>query len=423
MPLARRTFRALRHRNYRLYFSGQVASFSGTWMQIVAQAWLVLELTDSGVALGIATALQFGPLLVIGPYGGVIADRFDKRKVVMATQAAAGVLALALALLTATDVVRLWHVYVLAFALGVATALDNPARQSLVHDMVGPDDLPNAVSLNTVVFNASRIVGPAIAGVVIAKWGVTPCFLVNAASYAAVVVALALMHTDELHTEERPADREPARLLEGLRYVAATPALRTPLLMMVVLGTLAYEFQVTLPLFAKRTFDGGAGTYGLMNSMIAVGAVVGGLFSASRGAPTPRRVIGSAFLFGVLMLGAAGAPTLPAALVLLTLMGAPSIVFIAVANATLQLNSAPEMRGRVMALWGTAFFGTTLVGGPIVGWLAEEYGARASIAVGGAATVLTALFAAKTWLLRGVRSALGSSLRDDVDRQSDLAAP
>ena len=423
MPIARRTFRALRHRNYRLYFAGQVASFSGTWMQIVAQAWLVLELTDSGVALGVVTALQFGALLFIGPWGGVVADRFDKRKVVMATQAAAGVLALVLALLTATDSVELWHVYLLAFLLGLATAIDNPARQSFVHDMVGPEDIANAVSLNTVVFNSSRIVGPAVAGLLIVKAGVTPCFFVNAASYGAVVLALALIRPDELHHEERPADREPARLVEGLRYVAATPALRTPLLMMVVMGTLAYEFQVTLPLFAKRTFDGGAGTYALMNSVVAVGAVVGGLVAASRGAPTPRRVIGSALLFGIFMLAAALMPTLPIALVALALMGAPSITFIAMANATLQLNSAAEMRGRVMALWSTAFFGTTLVGGPIVGWVAEHYDARTSLAVGAIATILTALVAARAWLLRGVRGVMRSSLDDDLDRRPDLAAP
>ena len=422
MPTARRTFRALRHRNYRLYFTGQVASFSGTWMQIVAQAWLVLELTDSGVALGVVTALQFGALLFIGPWGGVVADRFDKRKVVMATQGIAGALALLLGLLTATDTVELWHVYALALALGIATAIDNPARQSLVHDLVGAEDIANAVSLNTVVFNISRIVGPAIAGVVIVNWGVTPCFLINGASYGAVVLALALMRARDLHREER-THHEPARLLEGLRYVRRTPALRTPLLMMVVMGTLAYEFQVSLPLFAKRTFDGGAGTYALMNSVVAVGAVVGGLVSASRGAPTPRRVIGSALLFGVFMTAAALMPNLPSALVALALMGAPSITFIAMANATLQLNSAQEMRGRVMALWSTAFFGTTLVGGPIVGWVAEYYGARASIAVGGVATILTALFAARTWLLRGVRSVMGSSWRDDVDRSTDLAAP
>lgn len=389
---ARRTFRALRHRNYRLFVTGQVASLSGTWMQTVGQAWLVLKLTDSGVALGVVTALQFLPLLVFGPLAGLIADRFDKRKVVMATQGTSGVLALILAVLTATGAIELWMINVLAFSLGVVTAIDNPARLSFVHEMVGPEDLPNAVSLNTVVFNASRIVGPGIAGAVIATAGIAPCFFVNAASYSVVVVALALMRTSELRPAPRAA-RERGQLREGIRYVASNPTLRTPLLMMAVMGTLAYEFQVTLPLLARYTFDGGAGTYAALTSIVGAGAVMGGLFSASRGRPTNERLVGSALAFGALMLAAAAMPTLTTALIVLPLMGAASITFVAVANATLQLAAEPHMRGRVMALWSVAFFGTTPLGGPLVGWIAEAYGARASIALGGAATVVTALVA------------------------------
>jgi MFS family permease len=389
---ARRTFRALRHRNYRLYFFGQITSFSGTWMQIVALAWLVLQLTGSGVALGTVTALQFLPLLVLGPWGGLVADRFDRRKIVMTTQATSGALALTLGVLAATGSVRLWMLYLLALALGVVTAIDNPARQSFVHDMVGPDDLPNAVGLNTVLFNASRVVGPGIAGAMIAVWGTTPCFFVNAASYTAVFLALSLMRTDELHPTGR-AERARGQLREGLRYVWATPTLRTPLLMMAVIGTLAYEFQVTLPLLAKYTFGGGAGTYGAMTSIIGAGAVLGGLVTASRGGPTPQRVVGSALAFGLLMLAAAVMPTLSLELVVLPLMGAASITFIALANASLQLAAAPHMRGRVMALWSVAFFGTTPIGGPIVGWMAEAYGPRTPIAVGAVATIATAALA------------------------------
>lgn len=389
---ARRTFRALRHRNYRLFVAGQVASMSGTWMQIVAQGWLVLRLTGSGVALGVVTALQFLPLLVFGPLGGVVADRFDKRNVVMATQATAGALAFVLGLLTATGEIELWMVNVLAFALGVVTAMDNPSRQSFVHEMVGPEDLTNAVSLNTVVFNASRIVGPGIAGVLIATAGIAPSFFVNAASYLAVVLALALMRPADLHRGVR-AERQRGQLREGLRYAWSNPVLRTPLLMMVVMGAFSYEFHVTLPLLARYTFDGGPGIYGALTSVIGAGAVIGGLVAAANGTPTPRRVIGSALAFGLLMLATAAMPTLAGEFVVLPLMGAASIIFIALANATLQLEAEPHMRGRVMALWSMAFFGTTPIGGPLVGWIGERYGARAAIALGGVAAVLTAVVA------------------------------
>jgi MFS family permease len=389
---ARRTFRALRHRNYRLFVTGQIASLSGTWMQTVALAWLVLQLTGSGVALGVVTALQFLPLLVLGPLAGLVADRFDKRRVVMATQGTAGVLALVLAVLTATDVIELWMINALAFALGVVTAIDNPARLSFVHDMVGPEDLPNAVSLNTVVFNGSRIVGPGIAGVVIASAGIAPCFFVNAASYAAVVLALALMRPAELLPAPR-ATRERGQLREGLRYVWANPTLRTPLLMMAVMGTFAYEFQVTLPLLARYTFDGGAGTYAALTSVVGAGAVLGGLVSAANGRPTGERLAGSALAFGVLMVVVAAMPGLTGEFVVLPIMGAASITFVAVANATLQLAAEPHMRGRVMALWSVAFFGSTPIGGPIVGWIAEHYGPRAAIALGGATTVVVGLVA------------------------------
>ena len=256
---ARRTFRALRHRNYRLFVAGQVASMSGTWMQIVAQGWLVLRLTGSGVALGVVTALQFLPLLLFGPSGGVVADRFDKRKVVMATQATAGALAFLLGLLTATGEIELWMVNVLAFALGVVTAIDNPSRQSFVHEMVGPEDLTNAVSLNTVVFNASRIVGPGIAGVLIATVGIAPCFFVNAASYLAVVLALALMRPAELHRGVR-AERQRGQLRDGLPLrVVERPCCATPLLMMAVMGTLRLRIPASPCRCSRYTFDGGRG--------------------------------------------------------------------------------------------------------------------------------------------------------------------
>ena len=396
-----RTFAALAVRNYRLYFIGQTISVSGTWMQGLAQAWLVLKLTGSGVTLGTVTAVQFAPILVAGPWGGVVADRLDKRRLLFATQITALVLALTLGVLVATDAVRLWMVYVLALGLGSVTALDNPARQTFVLEMVGPDRLANAVSLNSVVMNASRVVGPAIGGVLIATVGIASCFLINAGSYVAVLVALAMMRTAELHGADRPA---PARgqLREGLAYVARTPALRTPLLVMAAIGTLAYEFQVTLPLLAKFTFGAGAGGYGAMSSVLGAGSVIGGLATASLGKPTSRRLTGAAVLFGVLILVTAATPSMALALVALPVMGAASINFIAMANSTLQLTAPAHMRGRVMALYAVAFLGSTPVGAPIVGWVAELGGPRAALVLGGLTAIAAGALGRRS-LLRGER--------------------
>jgi MFS family permease len=389
-----RTFRSLAVRNYRLYFAGQVVSVSGTWMQQVAQGWLVLRLTNSGVALGTVTALQFLPVLLLGAWGGLIADRFDKRSLLIGTQSVAGVLALVLGLLTLTGDIRIWMVYVLAAALGCVNAVDNPTRQAFVREMVGPVDLPNAVSLNSVVMNTSRVIGPAVAAVLIVTVGLAPCFLINAASYLGVLVGLCLMRPQELLGTGTVAKAK-GQLRAGLRYAWSTPELRNPLLMMVVIGTLAYEFQVTLPVMARFTFHGGAGAYGVMTSCMAAGAVVGGLAVASRERPTPRSLTVSAVAFGVLILGVAVAPNLAAALVLLVLMGGASISFIALSNSTLQLRSDPAMRGRVMALYAVAFLGSTPIGAPVVGAVAQAWGARAALALGGAATLVAAAATAR----------------------------
>ena len=389
----RDTFRSLGNRNYRLYFGGQVVSVSGTWMQGVAQAWLVLELTGSGAVLGLVTALQFLPLLLGGPWGGVVADRLDKRRLLLVTQSLMGLLALGLGLLTATGLVQLWMVFAFALAFGCLVAVDNPARQSFVVEMVGPHDLPNAVTLNSVVINAARVLGPGSAGLLIAAVGIGACFLLNAASYVALLVALARMRPDQLHRGE-PQSRGKGQLREGLRYVWATPELRVPLLVMAVVGTLAYEFQVTLPLVARFVYDGGAQAYGAMSATMGVGAVAGGLATARRARPSTGALVRAGFVFGALILVTAAAPTLPLALAALLATGAASIVFIATANATLQLHAAPAMRGRVMALWGVAFLGTTPVGGPVVGWISEALGPQAGLAVGGAATLLASAAAA-----------------------------
>jgi MFS family permease len=389
---ARRMFSSLQVHNYRLYLGGQAVSLSGTWMQSVAQGWLVLELTGSGTAIGLVLALQFLPVLFFGPLGGVIADRFDKRHILLVTQAAAGTLATTLGLLVLSDVVRLWMVYVLATGLGFVNLVDNPTRQTFIFEMVGPHQLTNAVSLHSVLVNVARVVGPAVAGALILTLGMAPCFLINGASYLAVIIALAAMRVTEL----RPGPRQPRRrgqLREGLRYVRTTPALFTPLLMMAVIGTLTYEFQVILPLLARFTFGGDAGTYSTMTACMGAGAVVGGLLTAAAGRRRPTALALAAIAFGAVQIAAAWAPHLWVALGLLVLVGAASISFLSLGNATLQLASAPEMRGRVMALWAVAFMGTTPVGGPLIGWIAERLGPRYGLGIGGLAALLSGLLA------------------------------
>ena len=383
------TFRSLKVRNYRIYFTAQVISVSGTWMQTVAQAWLVLHLaapSEQGVDLGLVTALQFLPMLLFGTYGGLIADRLDKRRLLYVTQSSAGVLALALGLLTALGAVRLWQVFLLAGLLGFVNMVDNPARQTFVLEMVGRDDLPNAVSLNSVVMNSARVIGPAIGGLLIALVGLAVCFEVNAASYLAVVVGLSLMRRGELHRSE-PVPRARGQLRQGLRYAWRTPALRDPLLLVAVVGTLAYNLQVVLALLAKLTFHGGAGTYSALTSLMGAGAVVGGLVVAGRNRPDTRRLTLVGMGFGVLILGVALSPSLPVALAVIFPMGALSIAFIATANATLQLRADPAMRGRIMALYAIGFLGTTPIGSPLVGWISQASSPRVALLVGALATV------------------------------------
>ena len=402
----RDTFHSLRSRNYRLYFFGQIVSISGTWMQGIAQAWLVLQLTGSGTILGLTTGLQFLPMLLIGPFGGVLADRVDKRRLLIATQATAGALAVLLGALTATGVIQLWMVMLLAFAFGCVVAIDNPARQSFVLEMVGSEDLPNAVTLNSVVVNGARAVGPAIGGLLIAGVGIAACFVLNGLSYLAVITALIRMRPSELHLGARAA-RAPRQLREGLSYVWRTPELRIPLLVLAAIGTLTYNFHVTLPLLAKFTFGGGPLAYGILSGVMGIGAVVGGLASARRSEASVAALLRAAVIFGSSMLLTAVAPTLPLAAASLLLVGAASIRFIAVGNAALQLHAAPDMRGRVMALWGVAFLGTTPIGGPIAGWIGQAFGARTAIVVGAVAALISVAVARRS--LRGT-DALGGPL-------------
>lgn len=358
-------------------------------MQRVAQAWLVLELGGTGTDVGVVTALQFLPLLVLGAWAGVVVDRVDKRRLLMATQSASALLALTLGVLTAVGAVQLWMVMVLAAGLGFAHVLDVPGRHSFVLEIVGRDQLTNAVTLNSVTVNAARMVGPALAGALIITVGTASCFLINAASYLVVVAAFARMRPGELQ-RSATVPRGPGQLREGLQYVWREPALRGPLLLMAVVGMLAYEFQVVLPLMARYVFDGSAGTYGAMTACMGLGAVVAGLIVAGRAPDGPRSLVTSAYAFGAIILVTAAAPTLSLAMVALVGVGAASIAFLALANTTLQLTAAPQMRGRVMALWSIAFLGTTPIGGPLVGWVSEQLGPRAGLALGGVATIAAA---------------------------------
>ena len=403
-----RTFRSLHIRNYRLFFFGQLVSVTGTWMQTVAQSWLVLSLTGSGVDLGITVALQFLPMLLFGLWGGLLADRSDKRKLLIGTQVAGGLLAGILFVLVATDLVELWMVYVMAFLLGVVTMIDMPTRQSFVIEMVGPDEVPNAVGLNSAMFNTGRILGPAAAGVTIASLGIAPAFLANALSYLAVIAALVAMRTDELH-RRAPAERRRGEVLAGVRYVWAEPTLRPTLFLVAVLGLFGFNFIVVLPLLAKFTFAGGAGLYSVFTALMSLGSLAGALFAASRAAPSRRLLLGSGMAFGALLLATSVAPTAWLTCVLLVLVGTAVMLFLATANTTLQLNSDPAMRGRVMALYGLLFLGSTPVGGPLLGWISERWGPRVGLGLGGALSLAAAAaIASRIHIRRRSRSPAGA---------------
>ena len=416
----RTTFASLGVRNYRLYFAGQAISLSGSWMQAVAQSWLVLHLTGSGTALGTVTALQFLPMLVAAPYGGIIAGRFSKRKLLFATQAASGLLALILGVLVTTGSIRLWMVYVLALGLGLVSAVDNPARQTFVHEMVGAGQLRNAVALNSIEVNLSRVIGPAIAGLVIATLGLGPCFLINAASFVAVLVCLGMMSEGDLQLSER-LGRRPGQLREGFAYAMRTPTVRIVLLMMFLIGMFTYEFMVTLPLMAKYVFHAGAGVNALLTSALGVGAVLGGLATAGRGRADITNLSIASLGFGMGTLAVAIAPTLPLALMGMLVTGVFSLRFTALCNTILQLESSDEMRTRIMALWAVAFMGSTFFGGPVIGLIGEFAGARWALGAGGVVGVITAglgMLSVRATARRLVRARTGTTARTKALRET-----
>ena len=387
-------FSSLRVRNYRLFASGQVVSLSGTWMQRVAQDWLVLNLShNSGTAIGITTGLQFAPFLFFGLYGGVIADRFPKRRTLVITQVVMGVLALWLGLLDVTGAVQLWQVYALAFALGTASAIDAPVRQAFVTELVGPSLLPNAVGLNSATFNAARVLGPAAAGLMIASTGTAWVFFANAASFVAVIAGLLAMRDDELYVGKR-AGRRPGAVREGLHYVRSRPDLLAMICLVGVIGTLGFNFQITSALLTKNTFHQGAESYGLISAVYAFGSVFGALASARRGRPSRRVVFLAAATYGLLEIVAGLMPSYWTFFGVLIPFGFATLTFSTATNTSIQTTVSAVMRGRVMALYLLVFMGGTPIGAPLIGWIGETAGPRWALIVGGVASVTAAVGAA-----------------------------
>ncbi|MET8980697.1 MFS transporter [Streptomyces sp. NPDC004539] len=383
-------FSSLKVRNYRLFFVGQVVSNIGTWMQRIAQDWLVLSLTGSATAVGVTTALQFLPMLLFGLYGGVLVDRFPKRPTLLVTQTAMGVAGVALAALTLSGHVQVWHVYVAAFAVGLATVVDNPARQSFVSEMVGPDQLQNAVSLNSANFQSARLVGPAVAGLMITGVGTGWAFLFNGLSFVAPIAGLLLMRGRDLHAVER-APRGKGQLREGLHYVAGRPELIWTIALVGFIGTFGFNFPVYLSAFADDVFHAGAGAYSLFNTLMAVGSLAGALLAARRGTSRTRVLIGAAIAFGAVETVAAFAPSLWLFALFMVPIGMFGMTVNVTANTGIQLSTDPAMRGRVMALYMMVFLGGSPVGAPIAGWVTDAYGVRAGLAAGGVISLLAAV--------------------------------
>jgi MFS family permease len=399
--MLRRTFASLDNYNYRLFFGGELVSYIGSWMQTMAEAWLVLQLTGSGVAVGATFACRFAPVALFGLWGGVVADHFDRRKVLLVTQTLMAVLAIVLWLIVLTDVVNVWMVFGLAIALGFVTVVDEPARHAFVEEMVGPDKLPNAVALNSAVMNSARITGPAIAGILIAALGVGWVFFANAVSFVAVVGALLAMRAHLLRPPHRHAGRPKVR--EGLAYTWSIREIRATLFMVAVVGTLVYNFPTFLTLLARESFDGGAALAGLLMAMLGIGTVFGALGAAHRANPTRRSVLVSAMLLGTTMVVTAVLPRLAAVEVALIPVGALAVFFGTNANAHMQVWSEPRLRGRVMAIYTLLTLGSTVVGGPFVGWVCQHWNPRVGIGLAGVATLATAVVLSAP-LTRRVRS-------------------
>lgn len=391
LSIGRRTFSSFQIPNFKKYFIGQTISTSGTWMQNIAQGLLILKLTGSGTALGFLVALQFLPLLFFGTFAGVIADRYSKRRIFFITQSIFMVIAVLHGLFVVLDLREVWMVYALALCLGLVTAIDNPTKQSFIFELVGKDQIKNAISLNSVMVNTAKVIGPAIAAIIVPLLGLALCFFLNAFSFLSVLFVLWTINPKELHRGER-ITKVKGELKKGLVYAANTPDIRNILLMMLIIGTFTFEHQVILPLFAEFTFQNPATGYAVLMTAMGIGAVAGGLYSASRRKISMRSLIIIAFLFGCFTLIVSVMPSLFLAGLIMTAVGFFAINFNALSNSMLQIISQPQMRGRVISLWSIAFLGTTPIGGPIIGYIGEHYGARWGLAVGGLAAMFAAAF-------------------------------
>jgi MFS family permease len=409
-------FSSLRHRNFRFYLTGQGVSQAGTWMQTVAMGWLVIELTGSGALLGLVTAAQFLPVLILGPIAGAIADRRSRWHILQTTQVLAGLLAAFLGVMVATDTIRTWSLFVIAAVIGTVNSFDTPVRTSFTYELVGADDITGAVGVTSTVTNVARIIGPAIAGGVIALAGLSWCFFANAISFGVCIVTFSLMRRSDFVPKAESAGRK-GQVREGFRVVWADPRLRTPMMMTLVIGTLAYENQISLPLLAKFTFGGDAGSYGFLSSALGLGSVIGGIVVARSGRATHRRLGFAALFLGVAMLAASLMPSMAAMIAAMVVVGMGSVAYVTMTSATLQLNAPDEMRGRVLALYVTAIIGTTPIGGPIIGWIGEVIGPRATYVTGGLACVLTVAVAWRS-LARSTEATVSDELAAEIERRA-----
>ena len=396
------TFSSLRFRNYRLWFAGALVANVGTWMQRVAQDWLVLtQLShNSGVAVGVVTALQFAPILALSAWAGVLADRVDRRRLLMLTQGLMGVLAAGLGALVLSGHAQLWHVYLFALALGAVSAVDAPVRQTFVAELVPPDKLSNAVGLNSASFNAARLIGPGLAGLLIAAVGSGWVFMINAVSFGGTILALVWMHSGELHRMPL-APRAKGQIREGFAYVRHRTDILLIMVVMSVVSTFGLNFQLTSALMARTVFHKGAGEYGILGSILAIGSLAGALLAARRERPRVRLVIGAAFGFGVAAGVLALMPTYTSFAIACIPVGLASLTMMTAANAAIQMSTPAAVRGRVMSLYMMVFMGATPIGSPVVGWIAQQFGARWSIGIGSITALLVsagaAVWAARAW--------------------------
>jgi MFS family permease len=377
-------FAALSVPNFRRYVAGQSLSLIGTWVETVAQALLVLQLTHSGTILGLTTAARYAPILLLSPSAGLLVDRYPKRHILLGTQAGLGLVSAALGASVLTGEIRLWQVVVLGVLFGTFSAVDNPARQAFVPEVVGHDLVRNAVTLNSTTVNLARVIGPTIAAVLVSTIGIGWCFVVNAVSFTFVIASLLLLDTRSLHPAA-PAPRRRGQLREGLRYAARMPAIARPLLMMAVIGTFTFEFEVSLPLLATKTFHGTGTTYSWLLGAFGAGAVAGGLYAARSARTGVARLTKAALAYAIAVGLIALAPTLPTAVAACVLTGAATIAFLTTGNSTIQLASEPDHRGRVTALWSMALVGSTAIGSPVIGAISDTAGPRYALALGAAA--------------------------------------